>query len=255
MGGKVLVPDAGGGAEARSPRGSPPTCSACRRSCSRAPTPRPPTSSPPTSTRTTSRSSPASAPPRASSGRARASTRRSRAASPTRRTPTSSGARPARPTSRSRAASPRACARSIPDKMLAYNCSPSFNWKKNLDDATIAKFQRELGAMGYKFQFITLAGFHSLNYGMFELAHGYARENMTAFVRLQQAEFAAAERGLHRGQAPARGRHRLLRRGDAGDPGGQVVDDGAARLDRGRAVLRSSPTPIDARSPAIGRRG
>jgi len=83
-----------------------------------------------------------------------------------------------------------------PGKMLAYNCSPSFNWKKNLDDATIAKFQRELGAMGYKFQFITLAGFHSLNYGMFDLAYGYARNNMTAFVELQQKEFAAAERGF-----------------------------------------------------------
>src|SRR5882724_3772626 len=83
-----------------------------------------------------------------------------------------------------------------PGKMLAYNCSPSFNWKKNLDDATIAKFQRELGAMGYKFQFITLAGFHALNYGMFDLAYGYARENMTAFVELQQKEFAAAERGF-----------------------------------------------------------
>ena len=84
----------------------------------------------------------------------------------------------------------------FPDKMLAYNCSPSFNWKKNLDDATIAKFQRELGAMGYKFQFITLAGFHALNYGMFDLAYGYARDNMTAFVELQQKEFAAAERGF-----------------------------------------------------------
>jgi isocitrate lyase len=84
----------------------------------------------------------------------------------------------------------------FPGKLLAYNCSPSFNWKKNLDDATIAKFQRELGAMGYKFQFITLAGFHSLNYGMFELAYGYARHNMSAFVELQQKEFAAAERGF-----------------------------------------------------------
>jgi isocitrate lyase len=84
----------------------------------------------------------------------------------------------------------------FPGKLLAYNCSPSFNWKKNLDDATIAKFQRELGAMGYKFQFITLAGFHSLNYSMFNLAHGYARNNMTAFVELQEAEFAAAERGF-----------------------------------------------------------
>jgi isocitrate lyase len=86
--------------------------------------------------------------------------------------------------------------RQFPGKMLAYNCSPSFNWKKNLDDATIARFQRELAAMGYKFQFITLAGFHSLNYSMFHLAHGYARDNMTAFVELQEAEFAAAERGF-----------------------------------------------------------
>jgi isocitrate lyase len=84
----------------------------------------------------------------------------------------------------------------FPGKMLSYNCSPSFNWKKNLDEATIAKFQRELGAMGYKFQFITLAGFHSLNYSMFNLAHGYARNNMTAFVELQEAEFAAAEKGF-----------------------------------------------------------
>ncbi|MBS0325017.1 MAG: isocitrate lyase [Proteobacteria bacterium] len=83
-----------------------------------------------------------------------------------------------------------------PGKMLAYNCSPSFNWKKNLDDATIAKFQRELAAMGYKFQFITLAGFHSLNYSMFNLAHGYARNGMSAFVELQEAEFAAAAKGF-----------------------------------------------------------
>ena len=83
-----------------------------------------------------------------------------------------------------------------PGKMLAYNCSPSFNWKKNLDDATIASFQSELGKMGYKFQFITLAGFHSLNYSMFNLAHGYARKQMSAFVDLQEAEFAAVERGF-----------------------------------------------------------
>ena len=84
----------------------------------------------------------------------------------------------------------------FPDKLLAYNRSPSFNWKQNLDDAIIAKFQQELGAMGYKFQFITLAGFHSLNYGMFDLAHGYARRQMSAFVDLQEREFAAAERGF-----------------------------------------------------------
>ncbi|MDO9236017.1 MAG: isocitrate lyase [Aquabacterium sp.] len=84
----------------------------------------------------------------------------------------------------------------FPGKLLAYNCSPSFNWKKNLDDATIAKFQHELGKMGYKFQFITLAGFHSLNYSMFNLAYGYARQNMSAFVELQEAEFKAAEKGF-----------------------------------------------------------
>jgi isocitrate lyase len=84
----------------------------------------------------------------------------------------------------------------FPGKLLAYNCSPSFNWKKNLDDATIAKFQKELAAMGYKFQFITLAGFHSLNYSMFNLAYGYARSQMSAFVELQEAEFAAADRGF-----------------------------------------------------------
>ena len=86
--------------------------------------------------------------------------------------------------------------RQYPDKMLAYNCSPSFNWRKNLDADTIARFQRELGAMGYKFQFITLAGFHVLNHGMFDLAHGYARHGMPAFVELQQREFADASRGF-----------------------------------------------------------
>jgi isocitrate lyase len=83
----------------------------------------------------------------------------------------------------------------FPDQMLAYNCSPSFNWKQHLDDATIAKFQRELGAMGFKFQFITLAGFHALNYSMFDLAYGYARNQMSAYVELQEREFAAEERG------------------------------------------------------------
>ena len=82
-----------------------------------------------------------------------------------------------------------------PDKMLAYNCSPSFNWKKKLDDATIAKFQKELGAMGYKFQFITLAGFHQLNFGMYELAKGYQATQMSAYSKLQEAEFAAEATG------------------------------------------------------------
>jgi isocitrate lyase len=82
-----------------------------------------------------------------------------------------------------------------PNKLLAYNCSPSFNWRKNLDDATIAKFQRELGAMGYKFQFITLAGFHALNYSMFDLADKYHDHGMSAYVELQQQEFASESRG------------------------------------------------------------
>ncbi len=82
-----------------------------------------------------------------------------------------------------------------PDKMLAYNCSPSFNWKAHLDDATIASFQKELGAMGYRFQFITLAGFHALNATMFDLAKGYAAEGMTAYVKLQEHEFAMEDQG------------------------------------------------------------
>ena len=83
----------------------------------------------------------------------------------------------------------------FPDKMLAYNCSPSFNWKKNLDPVVIGKFQKELGAMGYKFQFITLAGFHSLNYAMFDLARGYNLMDMTAYSYLQQKEFADESEG------------------------------------------------------------
>jgi len=82
-----------------------------------------------------------------------------------------------------------------PEQLLAYNCSPSFNWKKKLDDSQIAKFQKELGAMGYKFQFITLAGFHALNYSMFELAKGYNESQMSAYVKLQEAEFASEKDG------------------------------------------------------------
>lgn len=83
----------------------------------------------------------------------------------------------------------------FPGKLLAYNCSPSFNWKKKLDDATIANFQKELGKMGYKFQFVTLAGFHALNHSMFDLAHGYKDRGMAAYSELQQAEFANEEKG------------------------------------------------------------
>jgi isocitrate lyase len=83
----------------------------------------------------------------------------------------------------------------FPNKLLAYNCSPSFNWKKNLDDAQIAKFQSSLGAMGYKYQFITLAGWHLLNMASFDLAQGYSEKGMTAYVELQEREFAAEKRG------------------------------------------------------------
>src|SRR6185369_17923396 len=83
----------------------------------------------------------------------------------------------------------------FPGKLLAYNCSPSFNWAKKLAPDEIANFQRELGAMGYKFQFVTLAGFHALNYSMFELARQYREEGMTAYSRLQQGEFAAEKEG------------------------------------------------------------
>jgi isocitrate lyase len=84
----------------------------------------------------------------------------------------------------------------FPGKMLAYNCSPSFNWKANLDDATIARFQQEIGAMGYKYQFVTLAGFHSLNYATFDLARGYKERGMAAYSELQQKEFAAERSGF-----------------------------------------------------------
>jgi isocitrate lyase len=82
-----------------------------------------------------------------------------------------------------------------PNKLLAYNCSPSFNWKKHLDESAIARFQRELGAMGYKFLFVTLAGFHSLNFGMFDLARKYRERGMAAYSELQQAEFGAEGSG------------------------------------------------------------
>jgi isocitrate lyase len=83
----------------------------------------------------------------------------------------------------------------FPGKLLAYNCSPSFNWKRHLDDQSIARFQDELGELGYRFQFVTLAGFHALNASLFELAHGYAAEGMTAYVRLQEREFELEELG------------------------------------------------------------
>jgi isocitrate lyase len=83
----------------------------------------------------------------------------------------------------------------FPGKLLAYNCSPSFNWRSHLDDSQIASFQDELNALGYRFQFVTLAGFHALNVSLFELAHGYARDGMTSYVALQEREFELEEHG------------------------------------------------------------
>ena len=188
--------------------------------------------------RSTSRSAPASARSRASTGRATASTRRSSRGLAYAPYADLIWCETGKPDLAFAKAFAEAIQAKFPGKMLAYNCSPSFNWKKNLDDATIAKFQRELGAMGYKFQFITLAGFHSLNYSMFNLAHGYARSNMTRIRRAAGSRVRRRREGLHRGPAPARGRHRLLRRGDDDGAGQPVVDDGAVALDRGRAVLR-----------------
>ena len=124
-----------------------------------------------------------------------------------------------------------------PGKMLAYNCSPSFNWKKNLDDATIARFQRELGAMGYKFQFITLAGFHALNMAMFELARGYKASGMTAYCRLQEQEFESASK---HGYAAVK-HQQFVGTGyfDAGAAGchrRNIFDRGARGFNRSRAV-------------------
>ncbi len=142
---------------------------------------------------------------------------------------------------RGHAPSPRPCWPPTRGKMLAYNCSPSFNWRKNLDDAEIGRFQRELGAMGYRFQFITLAGFHALNHGMFELARTYREEGMTAYARLQSAEFDSEPARLHRHPAPARGGHRLLRRRGGSGERRRGVHPGAHREHGEGPVLGAIP--------------
>ena len=136
----------------------------------------------------------------------------SRAASPMRPMPTWCGGRPPSPISARRASSPPKCTGSIPGKLMAYNCSPSFNWRAKLDDKTIARFQEELAAMGYRFQFVTLAGFHALNLGMFELASDYRDARHGGLLGAAAARVRGAGPRLHRRPPPARGRHRLLRR-------------------------------------------
>ncbi len=125
----------------------------------------------------------------------------------------------------------------FPGQLLAYNCSPSFNWRKHLSDAQIAAFQRDLAALGYRFQFITLAGFHAVNLSMFELAKGYREEAMPAYVRLQEREFELRGRRLYGDAPPARGRRRLLRPGARDDHGRHELDARAQGL-HGRGAVR-----------------
>ena len=124
-----------------------------------------------------------------------------------------------------------------PGKYLAYNCSPSFNWRKHLSDAEIERFQRELGELGYRYQFITLAGFHSLNAADVRArARATQLEGMPAYVELQEREFALEARRLHRNPPPARGRRGILRRGDGGGLERRELDPGAQGLDGGGPV-------------------
>ncbi len=207
------------------------------------------------STNATVPSLPASARRKASFASAPGSTRRSRARSAMRPMPICSGLKRPSPISLKRRNSPKRVHAKFPGKLLAYNCSPSFNWKAKLDAATIAKFQRELGAMGYKFQFVTLAGFHALNYSMFKLAHGYRDRGMAAYSELQEAEFAAEADGYTADETSARSRHRLFRRRRPGHRGRRMLDRGSARLDRTRAVslIMSQPSPslTDSRLAAL----
>jgi isocitrate lyase len=156
----------------------------------------------------------------------------------------------------------------IPGKLLAYNCSPSFNWAAKLDRTRSPKFQRELGAMGYKFQFVTLAGFHSLNHAMFELASGYRDRGMAAIPSCSRPS-SPARRRLHRHPPPARGRHRLFRRHRQRSVGGQASTvalsestearsssrpnkrskHGTALLGRRRRICRLPLQPISSRAP------
>ena len=187
----------------------------------------------------TAPSSPASARPKASSACAGRRRRAwpSRAASPMRPMPTCCGGRPRTPTSTRRARSPRRSTPSFPGKLLAYNCSPSFNWRDKLDARGIAGFQRELAALGYKFQFVTLAGFHALNYAMFELARGYRDRGMAAYSRAAAGRSSRPRRtatpppGTSARSAPA-----ISTRSPRASLAAAALDHGAGGLHRDRAV-------------------
>jgi isocitrate lyase len=138
----------------------------------------------------------------------------------------------------------------FPDKLLAYNCSPSFNWKRHLDDEAVARFQKELAAMGYRLQFVTLAGFHALNASMFELARGSAEEGDERIRPAPGTRNGAGARRLHGHAAPAGGRHGLLRPGVDGRVGGRLRHSGPRRLDRAGAVLKERRSSRGLSSPA-----
>ena len=143
-----------------------------------------------------------------------------------------------------------------PDRLLAYNCSPSFNWSKQLSESEIAGFQRDLAAMGYRFQFITLAGFHALNLSMFELAQGYRDEAMTAYVVAPGARVRTRGERLHRDAPPAGGRRGVLRPDHADRLGRGRLDACVARLDRGGAIRHGeerSMSTTQTQSPAAPR--
>ena len=135
-----------------------------------------------------------------------------------------------------------------PGKLLAYNCSPSFNWEKKLDASTIARFQRELGAMGYKFQFVTLAGFHALNFSMFELARDYRGARHERVRGPAAGGVRGRGGGVHGDQTPARGGDRLLRQRGRGDLGRPVVDHRFGRIDGGGS---SSTDAVDRESASV----
>ena len=167
--------------------------------------------------------------------------RRSRAAFPMLLMRTCSGAKPRNPISTKRGDSPKASMPRYPGKMLAYNCSPSFNWKKHLDDATIADFQRELGAMGYKFQFITLAGFHALESCPCSTSREAIAIRYVCVLAIAGAGIPPGSRvGLRRSETPAVRGHGIFRRRDAGDLRRNVIGDGAAGVDGRRTVFEEA---------------
>ena len=170
---------------------------------------------------------------------------RSRAGSPMRRTPTCSGGRRRRPDLGEAREFAEEIHAQFPGKLLAYNCSPSFNWRAEARRATIANFQASSARIGYGFQFVTLAGFHALNFSMFELAAGIASDGMAAYSRTAAARVRGREERLHRDPPPARGRHRLFRCGGDGGLGGKSATSAMAGSTETAQFERASPAAAE----------